>query len=289
MPSQASSNRSSNRPKVAALSSLAAVGTVGTLELLRARFQRSRVFAPVRYPAGEWEPRRHGLAAQDVWFASEDGARLHGWWIEGKRSRATVLYCHGKSGNIGERVDVFKYLSRRRIDVFAFDYRGYGKSDDLTPSEKGFYQDVRAAHDFLVDELGVAPARMLLFGHSLGGAVAIEGAHHRPVAGLVVQSSFTDLRSVVTHRHPGSFLMQLICRNQFKSANKVGSLAMPKLFLHGTADTTIPVRMGEELYARAAGPKTWFPVEGADHNDLHRVGGDAYDSTLERFFERCVG
>lgn len=268
------------------LPAFAVMGALGGLEILRARFQRSQLFAPTRYPEGDWDPGRHGLAYQDVWFESEDGTRLHGWWFEGHRPRATVVYCHGNSGSLGDRIEIFAGLLRLRVNVFAFDYRGFGKSDG-EPSEKGLCADVRAALDYATGPLGVEAGRLILFGHSLGGAVAIDGAHNRPVAGLVVQSSFTDVVSIARHAYTG-VPMHWIARNQFRSIDKVAEITCPKLFLHGDADEKVPFEMGQKLYAAAAPPKSWFPVRGAGHNDLHVFGGRDYFRVLSRFRERCV-
>lgn len=270
-----------------ALPALGVIGALGGLEVLRDRFQKSHLFAPTRYPEGDWEPEKSGLPCQDVWLTSEDGTRLHGWWIETPRSRATVLYCHGNSGSIAERVELFTVLRRLKVNIFAFDYRGFGKSDG-SPSAPGIFADVRAAIDYAVGELGVSPSKMILFGHSLGGAVAIDGALNRPsLAGVVIQSTFTDLNDMARHFYPG-IPMHLITRNKIRSIEKVPQIRIPKLFIHGTEDPTVPFAMGEKLYEEAAGPKSWYPVEGAGHNDLHLCGKQTYFRVLTRFRERCI-
>ncbi|MCP3959105.1 MAG: alpha/beta hydrolase, partial [bacterium] len=123
---------------------------------------------------------------------------------------------------------------------------------------------------------------------SLGGAVAIDGALERPVAGLVVQSSFTQLRDMARCVYP-EIPLHLIARNEFRSIDKVGRLELPKLFIHGTEDGTVPFAIGEQLYAAAAEPKEWYPVPRAGHNDVDRWGGSRYLRTLTKFFRRAVG
>ncbi len=271
----------------AAISSLyvaGAAGALGGLELWRGRFQRNRIFAPSRHPAGDWDPGAHGLPCRDVFFKSTDGTRLHGWWIETNAERPVVLFCHGSSGSLGTRLDVLAFLHQLDVNLLAFDYRGYGKSAG-TPSEKGVFQDARAACDFAHRELGIEPERLVILGHSLGGGIAIDLALHRPLAGLIVQSSFTDLRGMAVHRH-GSSPLPLLARNQFRNRQKLAQLGLPKLFVHGTDDERIPFSMGEELYAAAPPPKAFFAVHGAHHNDLHRHGA-AYAHVLRRFVERC--
>lgn len=266
---------------------LALAGGLGAFELLRGRYQRSQVFLPSRYPTGIWDPSLYGLPFVDAWFESEDGLKLHGWWVEYPKALATVIYCHGNSGSIADRIDVFRQLRRLKINIFAFDYRGYGRSAG-EPSEKGLFQDVRAACDYVTRELGVDFSELLLFGHSLGGAVAVDGAMHRPVAGLVVQSSFTDLRDMVRYLYP-NFPMHLVIRNEFRSIAKVGKLTMPKLFLHGTEDGAVPFALGQRLYEAAADPKSWHPVANAGHNDIYLHGGMRYFRALSKFRKRCLG
>ncbi len=253
---------------------------------LRNRLQARHLFNPVKYPHGIWMPSEHGLPARDVWFASEDGTKLHAWWVPRARARGTVLYCHGNNGNISTRVGALAHLSSLGLNVFAFDYRGYGRSHG-SPSEEGLYQDARAAHDYLSGVLGQRPESILLFGHSLGGAIAIETALHRPVGGLVVQSSFTHVRDMAKSLFPRSPLF-LVARNQFRSLDKVQALAVPKLFIHGMDDPTVPFEMGRRLFEAAAEPKEWHPIARAGHNDVYRPGGWRYHRRLRKFCRRCL-
>jgi hypothetical protein len=270
---------------------LGGVGGIGALGYLRGRYQRNTLYMPDRLPEGigggiegaGGEP----LSAEDVWFETPDGVRLHGWWIADPQPRGTILYCHGSSGSIAHRADVFRRLARLRMNLFAFDYRGYGRSAGV-PSERGLYTDVRAAYDHLAGELAQSPERIVLFGHSLGGAVAIEAATERVAAGLVVEASFTDLKDMARTLYP-QVPLHWICRNEFRSMEKVAELALPKLFIHGTADTTVPLAVGRKLYAVAAEPKELYLVAGAGHNDVHVHGGEAYLHRLERFTRLCLG
>ena len=239
------------------------------------------MFAPTRYPEGIWDAEVHGLNTRDIHFKSEDGTALHGWWMPHDEAKLTVVYCHGNSGNIAERVDVFQSLLRLKVNVFAFDYRGYGRSDG-TPSETGVFSDVRAALDYSAEFL--APRRRtVLFGHSLGGAIAIDGALNRPnIAGLVVQSSLTQASDMARHFYP-DLPVHWISRNAFRSIEKVPELKMPKLFIHGREDLTIPFNQGERLFSAAAEPKSFLPIARAGHNDVHLWGGLRYFSHLTRF------
>jgi fermentation-respiration switch protein FrsA (DUF1100 family) len=270
----------------ATVPSLAMAGALGALGYWRNRFQHGQTFLPERYPNGLWQPGNYGVTADDVWFESSDGTTLHGWWMPVARARGTVLYCHGNAGNITSRIGVYQYLKRLRLNVFAIDYRGYGRSHGR-PSEQGVFADARAAFDWLVDEMSESPDRILLFGHSLGGAIAIDCAASRPAAGLVVQSSFTDLREMARERFR-SVPLHWVARNQFRSLSKVPRLQQPKLFIHGTSDETVPIRLGERLFEHAAEPKEWFPVRHAGHNDVHRFGGFRYLWKLAAFSRRAL-
>ncbi|MEM7050352.1 MAG: alpha/beta hydrolase [Acidobacteriota bacterium] len=262
------------------LPSLAVAGSVGLLGLLRHQFQSRQIFEPQGLPEVDAPPSPFGPQAQDQWFESRDGRRLHGWWIVHPRARGTVLFCHGNSGSIGHQIALLERLRPLRMNFFLFDYRGYGQSAG-TPSEKGVFLDVRAAWDHLTGPLGQPAEQIILFGHSLGGAIAIDCALDRPVAGLVVQSSFTDIRGMARVRFPR--LPAWVARNQFRSRDKVQSLSVPKLFIHGMRDRTIPHQLGVELYEAATAPKQLFLVPRANHRNVALRGGRGYLRQLMRF------
>ncbi len=284
MTTEAQSKR--DRVRGLALPALALTGGVSVLGYLRSRFQRSRVFMPGRYPDGVWEPESFGLEVEDIWFRSLDGVQLHGWWMPHPAAKGTLLYCHGNTGSIGHRIAVFLHLRGLRVHLFAFDYRGYGRSSG-SPSEIGLFQDARAAFDYLVGRLDQPPGEILLFGHSLGGAVAVDCALDRPAAGLVVQSSFTHVRDAAKAMFP-TLPLHLAATRQFRSIDKVARIAIPKLFIHGDCDGTVPVELGRKLYAAAREPKELYIVRRANHNDVHRYGGLRYMRRLSKFRNRCL-
>lgn len=273
--------------RAGAVGALGAVGVVGALSHLRHRFERSQMFLPEAYPSGIWNPEPFGLAAEDVWFESADGTALHGWWVPAKRARGTVLFCHGNAGNITSQIAAYRYLQRFRLNVFAFDYRGYGRSEGR-PSEAGVLADAHAAHDVLGDRFGVEDSRLVIYGHSLGGAIAVDCAVHRPAAGLIVQSSFTDTREVARERF-GSLPVHWVALRRFRSVDKVRELTLPKLIIHGTDDGTIGHSIGERLFEAAAEPKQWVSVPRAGHSDVHRHGGLALRRALRKFFRGVLG
>lgn len=284
--SETAQRTSADRVLRGGLAAAAVMGGAGALELLRRRVQRSNLYLPARYPNGIWNPAQFGLDAEDVWFEAEDGVGLHGWWVPHRRALGTILYCHGNTGSIGHQVGVLSHLRRLRMNVFAFDYRGYGRSSG-EPSERGLFADVRGAYGVLTGRWDHDPASMVLFGHSLGGAVAIDCARDRAVAGLIVQSTFTGLRAASRAVYPVPGI-SWITSNHYRNREKVGEIRTPKLFVHGSADGTLPVSMAEELHAAAAEPKRLYIVPRAGHNDVHRRGGLRYLWTLGRFARGCV-
>lgn len=268
------------------LTTLGVAGGVGVVDYLLRRFQHRQLFEPERFPLGDWRPERQGVSVHNVFFSTADGVRLHGWWLPRSDARATVLYFHGSAGNLAQQVERLTVLQRLPVHLFAFDYRGYGRSGGR-PSEGGLFDDARAAWAHLTGELGQAPETVILHGHSLGGAVAVETALRHPAAGLVVQSSFTDVKEMARSLFP-AVPLHWMARNQFRSIDKVGRLRLPKLFIHGTEDTKVPPEHTRALFAAASEPKELFWVEGAEHNDVHRRGGLAYLERLERFVAGCL-
>lgn len=250
------------------------------------RFQHSKTFVPDRYPNGIWNPKAFGLPAEDTWFSTDDGMRLHGWWVPHPQARGTVLYCHGSTGSIAHRIGVLSRLWSLEVNLFAFDYRGYGRSTGQ-PTEEGLYLDVRAAHDHLIRDLGSRADEILLFGHSLGGAVAIDCSLDRKVAGLIAQSTFTHIRDAARAVFP-TLPIHLAARRQFRSVDKVAELGIPKLFIHGDSDETVPLELGKRLYESATEPKAFYLVRRGGHNDLHLYGGRRYLRRLSRFRDRCL-
>jgi hypothetical protein len=165
---------------------------------------------------------------------------------------------------------------------------GYGLSEGQFPSETRVYEDAARAWQYLVEERQISPQQIIIYGHSLGGAIAIDLAvKHPDAAGLIVESSFTSMREMVYRRNIyRAFPVDLILTQRFESIKKVPSLKMPVLFFHGTADSTIPVFMSEKLYAAAGEPKILVIVEGAGHNNLATTAGVKYTQAVENLLKK---
>ncbi len=238
----------------------------------------------VFFPQAEldFQPSDLGLRAEEVLVPVADRVRIHGWYFPPPDTRAPVLlFCHGNAGNISHRLDNVQHLVRHGLGVLLFDYRGYGRSTG-SPSEQGIYADGRAAYEHLVNERGVSPERIVVFGRSLGGAVAVEVALHHPVRGAILESAFTSTRGMA-RRMGISALLAPVLPAHYNNLDKVGRLRVPTLFIHGRADEIVPFSMGEALYAAAAGPKAFLALDRAGHNDTTVQGGETYFRVLSRF------
>ena len=230
--------------------------------LLIFAFQSRLIYFPSR---DVWAtPREVGLPFEDVHLHTDDGVAIHGWYVPRSGARATVLFCHGNAGNIADRLGTIKLLHLEGLEVFAFDYRGYGKSDG-SPSEHGTYADAEAAWRYLTRDRGIPPERIVLFGRSLGGAVAIELATRHAPGALVVESTFTSLHDIGRLHYP-LLPVKWLLSYRYDSIAKVGALTCPKLFVHGREDTLIPFVNGRMLFDAAAEPKTFLETPG-DHNN----------------------
>lgn len=250
--------------------------------------ERRAIYAPSRYPIGNWSPR--DLAYEDTWLATTDGVRLHGWYCRcpdsipnwSRGPRPVVLYAHGNAGNLSDRAEHVRDWQRGAgVDMFLFDYRGYGRSEG-EPGERELYLDSRAAYHWLVHERGVEPTRIILLGSSLGGAVALELGLHAEHRCLILEATFTSLVDVAQRLYPW-IPVRMVLRTRFPSADRIGRYRQPVLIIHGTRDSLIPVEQGRELFRRANEPKRLYEIPGADHNNCIAVAGRKYFDVVGNF------
>ena len=237
------------------------------------------LFVPSPFPQGDWQPA--GLGYQDVPFAAADGTRLHGWYCPADRARATVLVMHGNAGNVATRGAWLIYLqTRMRVNVFLFDYRGYGRSQGK-PTVDGVLQDARAARAKLVELSGVPTGQLILMGESLGGAVAVQMAAETAPRALILQSTFSSFRDAAVHHAP--LLAWAVPRDKLNSVTAIARYRGPLLQSHGTADEVVPLASGEKLFQAANEPKQFLRIAGAGHNNwLTEEYGRQLDAFLER-------
>lgn len=244
-------------------------------------FEWSQTFRPSRRM--EADPTLAGLPCENVIFYAEDGVRLNGWWIPRDDARGTILYCHGNAGNISTRLDVIAGLHSLDVNVFVFDYRGYGLSKGI-PSEQGLYRDARAAYEVVRARYeDVEQPPVIIYGASLGGAVAANLACERPARGLVIEGGFTSSIDVGERWFP-LLPIRAIARYRFDTRGRVSGLAIPKLFAHSSVDQVIPYDIGGELYKAAAAPKQFVPLNG-EHGEAGWLDTPHFLTELRRFVE----
>lgn len=222
-------------------------------------------------------PELYDLTYQDVWIpvsqqeqAEGEAERLHGWWIPSERTDSPVmLYFHHNAANIGSNVSQALQFHELGFDVFLFDYRGFGQSDGDFPIEAQVYEDAIAAWNYLTQEREISPNNIVIYGHSVGGAIAVDLAAKQPdAAGLIVQSSFTSMRDM-TKRFGLYWVLpiELLLKQRFESLEKMEAVNMPTLIITGTNDIQIPVTMGERLCEAAPDCKELVVVEGGGHDN----------------------
>ena len=254
--------------------------------------QDRMVFFPTRDL--EASPGDIGLGFQEVRIDVTDGESIHAWYIpapsgshvtgqSGDGGAPTVLFCHGNAGNISHRLETIECLAALGANVMLFDYRGYGQSDG-TPSETNMYADAAACYSCLTGSQGVHSDQIVLFGRSLGGAVAIELASHVNCAGLIVESSFTSAREMGRMMFP-YFPIGLLLRYEFNSIQKIGQINCPLLVTHSPSDDLVPFAMGRRLYDRAVDPKRFVELKGG-HNERDYMADGAYIEAVRAILYR---
>ncbi|MBI4782063.1 MAG: alpha/beta fold hydrolase [Oscillatoriophycideae cyanobacterium NC_groundwater_1537_Pr4_S-0.65um_50_18] len=247
------------------------------------------------------------LPYQDVWIPIPGSKeRLQGWWVPAAppqakfsalpnepvqilKSPRVMLYFCGVGNNMGDynylaRVAAFRQLG---FSVLVFDYRGYGRSDGSFPRESQVYEDAQAAWDYLRNVRNIPAEQILIYGESLGGAIALDLALKQPEAnGLIMQSSFTSMAEAVKSRaFTKIFPIDLILTERFDSISKIRSLQVPVLFLHGSEDSVVPPEMSQKLYAAAPEPKQLFFISGAEHVRIYQPGDQSYLRAIQKFVE----
>lgn len=247
----------------------------------------SMTFHPVQLTADHRVAPPDG--AGDVWFTAADGTRLHGWYFAASEPGApTIVYFHGNGGNISNVGWLGGSLARRGFGVLLFDYRGYGLSDGTAADEADLYLDGEAAVSFLTREKGVAPERIVLYGQSLGTAIATETATRQKAGALILESGFSSASSLAETALPWlPRFLHVVGRNRFESARKLKSIRIPVLVSHGDPDPVIPVAEGRALYAAANEPKKLLIVPGGGHN-VFGSAGTPYLDQVEEFIRRAT-
>ena len=236
----------------------------GGLALLLYLFQSRLVFYPQTGREIVATPSQLGLPYDDIHLNTSDGINLHGWFVPATASRATVLFLHGNAGNISHRLDSVRMFHRLGYSTLIFDYRGYGKSAG-SPSEQGTYRDAEAAWRYLTEQKQVPSCCIVLFGESLGGAVAAWLAARQAPAALVIASAFTSVPDLARKFYP-YLPVRWLARIRYDTREYLQAIAVPVLIAHSPADDIVPFEHGRALFAAANPPKEFLELAGG-HND----------------------
>lgn len=249
--------------------------------------EKGIVFFPTRGLEGT--PEDYRLSYENVFFPAADGTRLHGWFVPAPRPEVTttILWFHGNAGNISHRLDNLALLHRHvGLSIFIFDYREFGLSAGQI-SKAGTYADARGAWSYLVGERSIDPRDTLLFGRSLGTALAVFIASAEPCLGVILEAAFTSSHDMLSRYFPWG-VPAYLHQGSYDSLSNIAKIQDPILFIHGEHDEAIPVAMAERLYHMAETAKRFYLVPGASHNDTYLVGGRAYFEQWQMFVGECL-
>jgi fermentation-respiration switch protein FrsA (DUF1100 family) len=258
-----------------------ALGVYVGLTLLVFLMQARYLYYPEREISAD--PSQVNLAYRDVMLDTADGEKIAAWFVPAahEAEAASLLFFHGNAGNIGDRLGSIQTFHELGLNVLIIDYRGYGRSSGK-PTEKGTRLDAEAAWTYLTGELAIPPERIIIFGRSLGGGVAVSlAASHQPAL-LVVESSFTSTMDMGQRMFP-LLPVRLLCRHRYDSVKTLKSVHCPVLLAHGPDDATIPFAHGRRLHAAANEPKQFVTLQGG-----HNEGGMDSDRAYQRLLSEWV-
>jgi uncharacterized protein len=253
------------------------------LVLLIYIFQSHFIFFPEK--SLNQTPTDVGLDFEDVNFSSSDNVKLHGWFISVKNSIGVLLFCHGNAGNISHRLESIQIFSRLGLNVFIFDYRGYGQSQGKM-TENGAYLDAKAAWNYLTQIKNFNPNNIIIFGRSLGGSIATKIALNNDQAALIIESTFTSAKDMAAKHYP--FLpVRLLLKYNFQTIDYIQNVKSPILIIHSENDEIVPFSQGQKLFETASEPKEFLKIHGG-HNDGFFVSEPEYSQKLNLFMKKYL-
>ena len=271
------------------LVSIASVFAVGYAVLAAALFffqPRLLYFPGMPTRAVEATPKDIGLDFEPLTLATRDGEQLDAWFIPARQARGVLLFCHGNAGNIAHRLDSIRLFHELGLSVLIFDYRGYGRSSGR-PTEQGTYLDGDAAWDYLVEKRGILPTQIILFGRSLGAAIAADLASRQGAGAVILESAFTSVPDIAATLYPW-LPVRWLSRYRYDTEKKLAGIHHPVLIVHSRDDEIIPFANGERLFAAAHEPKQLLELQGG-HNDGFLISGKAYIEGLDSFLVNLPG
>ncbi|CAD5947398.1 alpha/beta hydrolase [Planktothrix agardhii] len=223
------------------------------------------------------QPSSYQLTPEFLTLKTEPGVNITALYLPNPKAKYTILYSHGNAEDLGDIRIVLELLRQMGFAVFSYDYPGYGISTGK-PSEQGAYQAIDAAYDYLTQQLKISPNQIIVYGRSVGGGPSVDLASRKPVAGLILESTFISTFRVKID-------LPLYPFDKFANLSKIPLVKAPVLVIHGTVDQVIPFSHGQRLFAAVNTPKLSFWVTGADHNDVIEVAGDRYEQILKEFIQ----
>ncbi|RPI95979.1 MAG: alpha/beta hydrolase [Spirochaetales bacterium] len=241
--------------------------------------QSSLVFHPERRIVTT--PEAAGMHHDEVSFTAADGVPLAGWWVPGDPGRDTVLFCHGNAGNISYLLETIRILRSVGLNVFVFDYRGFGASGG-EPSEKGTYRDVEAAWRYLIEGRRMDPGNIIVMGRSLGGSIAAYCAMKYAPRALIVESAFSSMSDAAKNFCSCTPVSALVLRYRYDTVAHVARVKCPVLIIHSRYDEVIPFSHALKIFEAAAQPKDLLEIRG-DHNGGFLLSEKGYKSGIVMF------
>jgi pimeloyl-ACP methyl ester carboxylesterase len=232
-----------------------------------------------------YTPEQAKLIYENISMITADGVKISGWWVPAEQARGTVLFCHGNGGNVSGCLDTLLIINRLKLNALIFDYRGYGNSEG-SPSEKGTYADAEAAWNYLVTERKVPPDGIIIWGRSLGGAIAAKTAAKHRAGIVIVESTFTSLKDLV-HDRMSWFPSWVIANYAYDTRHYLKEVNVPVLVIHSPDDEMIPFQHGKNLYDSIKGPKAFSEIKGS-HNRGFIDSMAVYESSINDFINRYL-
>lgn len=246
-------------------------------------FQDQLIFQPTRMLTAS--PDAIGLEYEDVTLRSTEDIRLHGWYIPANAARGVVLFLHGNAGNIAHRLATLELLHQVGLSTFIIDYRGYGDSEGK-PSERGTYADAESAWNYLTMERGIKSDNIVIFGRSLGGAVAAWLATRVKPGGVILESTFTSLEQMAQEHYP-YVPVSLLLRHKYPVRDYLPAINAPLLLIHSENDEIVSFSHAKTLYSAASGARELKIIHGT-HNDAFMSTGDDYIDLWKNFTSRIL-
>ncbi len=259
------------------------VGAALAADIGRRLYRRTQLFCPSREPVISWNPADYGIpdgAVEEYWIETPDGETLHAWYCRAPKPVASGVFCHGNTGNLTTSADVIPHFLNAGYSILFFDYRGFGRSSGHA-SLGGVVSDGITASRFH-DKIRPKELPSVLFGYSLGGAVAAQVIRRHPFDGLILESTFTSLPKITRVLHP-RMPLHLFAGNIFDTLSVIRRLQVPLLVLHGKSDEVCPVSMAQELLDVCPAPTRSLLIEGGLHKDLFHRDPDALVWAISQF------